>query len=85
MNAGDTPSSGFHLRQWMLRITDYADRLESELDDLDWSYGIKKLQKDWIGRSTGAEVDFFVGNAERDFEALEIGASVLDRRLSKKA
>jgi leucyl-tRNA synthetase len=49
------------LRQWMLRITAYADRLEKDLAGLDWSEGIKKLQRDWIGRSTGAEVDFFVG------------------------
>jgi leucyl-tRNA synthetase len=46
------------LRQWMLRITAYADRLEKDLEPLDWSEGIKKLQRDWIGRSVGAEVDF---------------------------
>jgi len=50
------------LRQWMLRITAYADRLQNDLDELDWSWGIKKLQKDWIGRSDGAEVDFFIGD-----------------------
>lgn len=49
------------LRQWMLRITAYADRLESDLAGLEWPDGIKKLQRDWIGRSTGAEVDFFIG------------------------
>ena len=49
------------LRQWMLRITAYADRLEQDLEGLDWSEGIKKLQRDWIGRSTGAEVDFYIG------------------------
>ena len=62
------------LRQWMLRITAYADRLEQELDGLDWSEGIKLLQRNWIGRSTGAEVDFFVGDGgqgtgDREFEA----------------
>ncbi len=56
-------SSADPLRQWMLRITAYADRLETDLDELDWSEGIKKLQRDWIGRSTGAEVDFFIGAA----------------------
>ncbi len=62
---------GFHpvqripLRQWMLRITSYADRLLSDLDGLDWSPGIKKLQSDWIGRSTGAEVDFPVLSRDR--------------------
>ncbi len=52
------------LRQWMLRITAYADRLEQDLADVDWSEGIKKLQRDWIGRSTGAEVDFYIGAAD---------------------
>jgi leucyl-tRNA synthetase len=46
------------LRQWMLRITKYAQRLIDELEPLDWPEGIKLLQKNWIGRSEGAEVDF---------------------------
>ncbi|BCU76470.1 leucine--tRNA ligase [Luteolibacter sp. LG18] len=46
------------LRQWMLRITSYAQRLIDELEPLDWPEGIKLLQKNWIGRSEGAEVDF---------------------------
>ncbi|MGB0291903.1 MAG: leucine--tRNA ligase, partial [Luteolibacter sp.] len=46
------------LRQWMLRITAYAQRLIDELDELDWPEGIKLLQKNWIGKSTGAEVTF---------------------------
>jgi len=58
---GGHPVQRLPLRQWMLRITAYADRLENELDDLDWPASIKKLQRDWIGRSTGAEVDFFIG------------------------
>ena len=60
---GGHPVERRPLRQWMLRITAYADRLEKELEPLDWSEGIKKLQRDWIGRSTGAEVDFFIGDA----------------------
>ncbi len=48
----------------MLRITAYADRLESDLENLDWSDGIKALQRNWIGRSTGAEVDFYIGDDE---------------------
>ncbi len=59
---GDHPVVRMPLRQWMLRITAYADRLETELDDLDWSAGIKLLQRNWIGRSTGAEVDFYIGD-----------------------
>ncbi|MEP2777605.1 MAG: leucine--tRNA ligase [Luteolibacter sp.] len=49
------------LRQWMLRITKYAQRLIDELDTLDWPEGIKLLQKNWIGRSEGAEVIFAIG------------------------
>ncbi len=45
----------------MLRITAYAQRLIDELDGLDWPEGIKLLQKNWIGRSEGAEVDFTIG------------------------
>ena len=47
-----------NLRQWMLRITKYADRLLNDLDKLDWPEKVKKMQSDWIGKSYGAEVDF---------------------------
>ena len=47
-----------NLRQWMLRITKYADRLLEDLDKLDWPEKVKKMQTDWIGKSYGAEVDF---------------------------
>jgi len=50
------------LKQWMLRITAYAERLINELDGLDWPEGIKLLQQNWIGRSEGAEVDFKIGD-----------------------
>ncbi|WP_372896967.1 leucine--tRNA ligase [Stieleria sp.] len=62
---GGHPVKRIPLRQWMLRITDYAERLLDGLDALDWPVGIKKLQSDWIGRSTGAEVDFFIGDAAK--------------------
>jgi len=48
------------MRQWMLRITAYAQRLLDGVDGLDWSEGIKAMQRNWIGRSEGAEVDFAV-------------------------
>ncbi len=48
------------LKQWMLRITAYAERLIADLDGLDWPEGIKLLQRNWIGRSEGAEVDFTI-------------------------
>jgi leucyl-tRNA synthetase len=48
------------MRQWMLRITAYAERLIDELEGLDWPEGIKLLQRNWIGRSEGAEIDFAI-------------------------
>src|ERR1700726_3932079 len=52
------------MRQWMLRITAYAERLIRELEGLDWPEGIKLLQRNWIGRSEGAEIDFGIDNHE---------------------
>ena len=49
-----------NLKQWMLKITAYADRLLADLDKLDWPEKVKKMQTDWIGKSYGAEVDFKV-------------------------
>ncbi len=49
-----------NLKQWMLRIPHYSDRLLSGLDGLDWPEGVKDMQRNWIGKSTGAEVDFEV-------------------------
>jgi leucyl-tRNA synthetase len=60
---GNHPVTRIPMRQWMLRITAYADRLESDLEELNWSESIKLLQKNWIGRSTGAEVDFYIGKS----------------------
>ncbi len=53
-----------NLKQWMLRIPLYAERLLKGIDSLDWPEGIKDMQRNWIGRSTGAEVDFRVVAAE---------------------
>jgi len=61
---GDHPVERIPLRQWMLRITAYADRLGNELEELNWSESIKSLQRNWIGRSEGAEVDFYIGKPE---------------------
>ncbi len=61
---GDHPVERIPLRQWMLRITAYADRLDRDLEEVDWSDGVKKLQQDWIGRSVGAEVDFLCDSPE---------------------
>ncbi len=53
------------MRQWMLRITAYAERLLDELNELDWPEGIKLLQRNWIGRSEGAEIDFKIHNSDQ--------------------
>jgi leucyl-tRNA synthetase len=52
------------MRQWMLRITAYAERLIDELEPLDWPAGIKLLQRNWIGKSEGAEIDFQIVGSE---------------------
>ena len=57
-----TPVTKKNLRQWMLKITDYAERLLNDLDKLDWPEKVKKMQTEWIGKSYGAEVDFEVEN-----------------------
>ena len=56
------------MRQWMLKITAYADRLIDDLDLLDWPDSIKDMQRNWIGRSTGAQIKFQVANTDYEFE-----------------
>ena len=50
------------MKQWVMRITDYADRLLDDLFELDWPESIKLSQKNWIGKSEGAEIKFSIGN-----------------------
>ena len=52
------------MRQWMLRITAYAERLLNDLEGIDWSSSLKEMQRNWIGRSEGAEVTFKAANGE---------------------
>ncbi len=59
---GNHPVIRRPMRQWMLKITEYAERLLKDLDTLDWSEGIKEMQRNWIGKSEGALVDFKVGD-----------------------
>lgn len=54
-----------NLRQWMLKITAYAERLLSDLDGLEWPEKVKKMQADWIGKSYGAEIDFKVEDTDK--------------------
>ncbi|NWG12128.1 MAG: leucine--tRNA ligase, partial [Acidobacteria bacterium] len=64
---GNHPVQRIPLRQWMLRITAYADRLVKDLDRLSWPDPIKEMQRNWVGRSEGAEVDFFAGEPGPDY------------------
>lgn len=66
---GGHPVERRPMKQWMLRITAYADRLIADLDDLDWPESIKDMQRNWVGRSEGAELTFKVEGTEHSFKA----------------
>ncbi len=66
VETGD-PVEKRYMKQWMLRITAYADRLLEDLDLLDWPEGVKAMQRNWIGRSEGAEVTFEIADSDKDF------------------
>lgn len=55
------------MRQWMLKITEYADRLLEDLEELDWPESIKEMQRNWIGRSEGAEIEFTLADSDESF------------------
>ena len=61
---GNHPVYRRALKQWMLRITAYAERLLADIDSVDWPEPIKIMQRNWIGKSTGAEVDFGVADSD---------------------
>eukprot|EP00977_Amphora_coffeiformis_P008134 scaffold1819_cov160-Amphora_coffeaeformis.AAC.4 len=63
---GDHPVQRLPLRQWILKITDYADRLEAGLEGLEWPSGTLTAQKQWIGRSVGCKIDFNLADGEMD-------------------
>lgn len=65
---GNHPVERRLLTQWMLRITEYAEQLLADLDDLDWPESIKTMQRNWIGRSEGAEVLFPLTNTEPNLQ-----------------
>ena len=68
-DVGGHPVERLPLKQWMLRITAYAERLIDDLDQVDWPEHIKKMQRDWVGKSEGARVHFpLVGEADGSIE-----------------
>ncbi|MBJ7650001.1 leucine--tRNA ligase [Weissella confusa] len=79
---GKTERGGFPvyrvpMRQWALKITAYADRLLEELDDVDWPDAIKEQQRNWIGRSIGASVNFKVKDSDAEVEVFTTRADTL--------
>ena len=56
------------LKQWFFKITEYADRLQKDLDDINWTDSIKNMQRNWIGRSQGASVTFAIADSEHKLE-----------------
>src|SRR5690606_29373091 len=65
---GNFPVFRRNLKQWMMRITAYADRLVDDLDRLDWPEKVKSMQRNWIGRSYGANVLFSVAGSDQRIE-----------------
>ncbi|MGD7044309.1 leucine--tRNA ligase [Jeotgalibacillus proteolyticus] len=65
---GGHPVERRPMRQWVLKITAYADRLIDDLEELDWPESIKDMQRNWVGKSEGAEVRFHIENTEESFE-----------------
>ncbi|MDK6651392.1 hypothetical protein QP245_26285, partial [Klebsiella pneumoniae] len=65
---GGYPVYRRNMRQWMLKMTAYADRLLEDLDELDWPEPVKEMQRNWIGRSEGAQVRFKIKDSDKNFE-----------------
>ncbi len=74
---GSHPVEKKKMRQWFMRITAYADRLLENLEDLDWSDHIKEIQKNWIGRSEGAEIIFKIKNNKEQIKVFTTRADTL--------
>ncbi|TFB13805.1 leucine--tRNA ligase [Filobacillus milosensis] len=66
---GDHPVVRKPMRQWMLKITEYADRLLDDLEELDWPESLKDMQRNWIGKSEGAQITFEIDGSNETFEA----------------
>jgi len=77
---GDFPVVRKPMRQWMLRITAYAERLLQDLNTIEWSHSLKEMQRNWIGRSEGAEVDFAIAECGMRSAECEKGIRVFTTR-----
>jgi len=75
---GDHPVERRPMRQWMLRITAYADRLLEDLDTLDWPHSLKEMQRNWIGKSTGAYIDFDIAPPAAEVKATNAARGDID-------
>lgn len=60
------------MRQWMLKITAYAERLLEDLEEVDWPESIKEMQRNWIGKSVGADVTFKVEERTNHLKSLQL-------------
>jgi len=65
------------MKQWVLKITQYAERLLDDLETLDWPYGIKEMQRNWIGKSVGAKINFKIDNHNLNIEVFTTRADTL--------
>ena len=74
---GNHPVIKKPMKQWVLKITKYAERLLADLEDLDWPESIKEMQRNWIGKSEGAEVTFKVAGTDYDFTVFTTRADTL--------
>ncbi len=74
---GDFPVIKKKMRQWFMRITAYGDRLIKGLEKLDWSHGIKEVQRNWIGKSEGAEIDFSIKDNDKKITVFTTRADTL--------
>lgn len=73
----DKPVSKKSLKQWFFKITDYAERLETDVAKVDWPESIKTMQRNWIGRSVGAEIDFKVDGHDQTIKVFTTRADTL--------
>ncbi len=74
---GGYPVVRKNMRQWVMDIPKYADRLLSQIDDLDWPESTKEIQRNWIGKSVGAHVDFKVAGTDKQFTVFTTRADTL--------